>query len=40
MVYDKLALKVSELGFYTKIDLGIVKKHFELDEGRETEIGA
>ena len=27
---DKVSLKTAGLGFYTKIDLGIVKYHFEL----------
>nr|MBQ4456441.1 nitroreductase [Clostridia bacterium] len=27
---DKVYLKTAGLGFYTKIDLGIVKYHFEL----------
>lgn len=35
---DKVVLKVSGIGFYTKIDLGIVKYHFELGSGKGTEV--
>lgn len=35
---DRVALKVAGLGFYTKIDLGIVKYHFELGSGRGGEV--
>ena len=31
---DKVTLKVAGLGFYTKLDLGIVQYHFELGSGR------
>ncbi|SFE22813.1 nitroreductase family protein [Peptostreptococcus sp. D1] len=31
---EKVALRVSGLGFYTKIDLGIVKYHFEIGSGK------
>ena len=32
---EKVALKVAGLGFYTKIDLGIVKYHFEIGSGKD-----
>lgn len=35
---DKVVLKVSGIGFYTKIDLGIVKYHFELGSEKGTEV--
>ena len=31
---DKVSAKVSGFGFYTKIDLGIVKYHFEAATGK------
>ena len=37
---DKVTAKVSGLGVYTKIDLGIVKYHFELGAGRGKDIWA
>lgn len=35
---DKVGLRVSGIGFYTKIDLGIVKYHFEVGSGKGTEV--
>ena len=35
---EKVTAKVSGLGFYTKIDLGIVKYHFEIGSGRGKEV--
>lgn len=35
---DKVSLKTAGLGFYTKIDLGIVKYHFELGAGKGKEV--
>ena len=35
---EKVTAKVSGLGFYTKIDLGIVKYHFEIGSGRGNEV--
>lgn len=37
---DKVTLKVAGLGFYTKIDLGIVKYHFEVASGKGAEVWA
>lgn len=35
---EKVTTKVARLGFYTKIDLGIVKYHFELGSGKGKEV--
>ncbi|MBQ8080275.1 MAG: nitroreductase [Clostridia bacterium] len=35
---DKVVARVSGFGFYTKIDLGIVKWHFEIGSGKGPEI--
>lgn len=35
---EKVTAKVAGLGFYTKIDLGIVKYHFELGAGRSKDV--
>lgn len=35
---EKVSVKVSGIGFYTKIDLGIVKYHFELGSGKGKEV--
>ena len=35
---DKVTAKVARLGFYTKIDLGIVKYHFEVGAGKGKEV--
>ena len=35
---DKVTAKVSGFGFYTKVDLGIVKYHFELGSGKGREV--
>ncbi|MDD7183583.1 nitroreductase family protein [Peptostreptococcus porci] len=35
---EKVALRVSGLGFYTKIDLGIVKYHFEIGSGKGQDV--
>ena len=35
---DKVTVKVAGFGFYTKIDLGIVKYHFEAGSGRGREV--
>ena len=35
---EKVALKVAGLGFYTKIDLGIVKYHFEIGSGKDSSV--
>ena len=37
---EKVTAKVSGFGFYTKIDLGIVKYHFELGAGKGKEVWA
>ena len=34
---EKVTLSVAGLGFYTKIDLGIVKYHFETVSGRKVQ---
>ena len=35
---EKVDLKVAGLGFYTKIDLGIVKYHFEIGSGKDSSV--
>ena len=35
---DKVKAKVAGLGFYTRIDLGIVKYHFEIGSGKGKEV--
>ena len=35
---DKVTAKVAGMGFYTKIDLGIVKYHFEVGAGKGKEV--
>lgn len=35
---EKVRLKVAGIGFYTKIDLGIVKYHFEVGSGKSNEV--
>ena len=35
---DKVSAKTAGFGFYTKMDLGIVKYHFELGAGRGHDI--
>ena len=35
---DKVAVKVAGFGFYTKVDLGIVKYHFEAGSGKGREV--
>lgn len=35
---DKVTAKVSGFGFYTRVDLGIVKYHFELGSGKGREV--
>ena len=35
---DKITAKVAGIGFYTKIDLGIVKYHFEVGAGKGKEV--
>lgn len=37
---DKVRAKVSSFGFYTKIDLGIVKYHFEIGSGKGKDVWA
>ncbi len=37
---DRVSARVAGLGFYTKIDLGIVKYHFELGSGRGKDVWA
>lgn len=34
---DKVTVKVAGMGFYTKVDLGIVKYHFDAVSGRKSE---
>ena len=38
VVYINEMAKVSGFGFYTKIDLGIVKHHFEIGSGKGKEV--
>ena len=35
---EKVTAKVAGMGFYTKIDLGIVKYHFEVGAGKRKEV--
>ena len=35
---EKVTAKVAGMGFYTKIDLGIVKYHFEVSAGKGKEV--
>ncbi len=35
---EKVRLKVAGMGFYTKIDLGIVRYHFEIGSGKYSEV--
>ena len=35
---DKVRVKVAGMGFYTKIDLGIVKYHFEAGSGKGSDV--
>ena len=37
---EKVSAKTDGLGFYTKLDLGIVKYHFEIGSGRDKEVWA
>lgn len=34
---EKVTVKVAGIGFYTKIDLGIVKYHFDIASGKKSE---